>query len=745
MEEELFQFAQEAETTTSFQLYGTWKVLSVEDDQNYQASLMHTLNGYYIKGRPIQMLTADNAVQAAEIIASTPDLAVALLDVVMEDDEAGLRLVNTIRQVLGNDTLRVILLTGQPGMAPFVDVMQQYDIDEYWQKTEISSDKIRSVVAANIRTWHAYCELENARKSLSLVVEASRELSRLGDVNSYANLLLQKVREILDASVGGIICAQEDTHQATEQYKVISCSGSFTTIAGNQLKTLGDIPDNYLGGLTSLIKQCQMQRRHQFLDKLSVLFFATDKAEGESNFIMVVESLRPLSAYHINLLQVFSENVSNGFNNILLCNRLSELAYYDSDLKIPNRAWLLRFIDSLTEQERQDAVLLAFTIRDYHDLVLSISGESFSSVLYQFYLALSRVVASDRHIARVNDDCFTVMLSRSDLQDRRLISELDHFKIMADRIQLHIEVNSVLMELSLLENSNAQEVFHLLSSTIQYGRKTGAQFIEYSPEMRGNIVARHQLLQGLNEAIDSGELLLVFQPKVRLRDLAVCGFEALLRWRKANGDLVPPGAFIPVAEMSGLINKVDHHVYELTLVALKQLIDAGIALPVSFNVTVSDLEDDAFVDEMLSFAIESPSQAKLLEIEITESQAMDDYQRVAPVLKQLMGCGIGVNIDDFGTGYSSLKHITELGATHLKIDRAFIDAMMKNSAGEDVVEVIIKLGQRFNFTVIAEGVETEAQRKKLLQLGCEIAQGYLFAKPMELSSLLTWLKDKTFA
>ncbi|MCH1918633.1 EAL domain-containing protein [Shewanella sp. A3A] len=744
MDDELFIFAPEvAAKNGDAESSRAWHVLSVEDDANYQASLVNILEGYVVKQQPIHMHTAGSAAHAAEVIAATPELSVVLLDVVMEDDDAGLRLVDTIRHVIGNSTLRVILLTGQAGMAPFTDVMQRYDIDEYWQKTDLTADKIRSVVAAHIRTWSAYHELEQARKGLTMVVEASRELSRLSDIKEYANLLLAKVSRIIDASIGGIICAQHAAAVHPSEYNVVSHSGIFSELCQTSVQTLGQLPAPYCERLKPLIARCHQLKQHQFDGNFSVLYFTADKVDDASNFMMVVESQTPLSDYHINLLKVFSENVSNGFNNILLCNRLSELAYYDAELHIPNRAWMQRFINNLSQDERQNALVLAITIRDYYDLVLSIPTASFAEVLSQFYQAIGKAMPTERYIARVNDDCFAVVLHKTDLLQPHALAELDHVEISADRMQLHIEVNTVLMDLALLKGEDADSIIHLLSSTVQHGRKSHHHYTEYTNEFRADILARHKLLQGLNCAIDEQQLVLVLQPKVRLSDESVVGFEALLRWKLPSGEVVSPGAFIPIAEMSGLINKVDNHVFHLTLAALEQLEQQQIHLPVSFNVTVSDLENDSFVDEILQFALSASPLAKLLEIEITESQAMEDYQRIKPILKQLMSCGVGVSIDDFGTGYSSLKHIAELGATHLKIDQTFVAAMMQNEAGNDVVDIIIRLGHRFNFTVVAEGVETMAQRERLQQLGCQVGQGYLFAKPMELPQLLQWLTDKS--
>lgn len=129
----------------------------------------------------------------------------------------------------------------------------------------------------------------------------------------------------------------------------------------------------------------------------------------------------------------------------------------------------------------------------------------------------------------------------------------------------------------------------------------------------------------------------------------------------------------------------------------------------------------------------------MLALEITESQTVADYEQVNPILSKLIKLGLSVSIDDFGTGYSSLAHLTNLAATDLKIDRSFVDAMQNGSNGEHVVEMIIKLGKRFGFDIIAEGIETEQQRNMLIEKGCMFGQGYLLARPMPLQQVMSWL------
>jgi len=155
------------------------------------------------------------------------------------------------------------------------------------------------------------------------------------------------------------------------------------------------------------------------------------------------------------------------------------------------------------------------------------------------------------------------------------------------------------------------------------------------------------------------------------------------------------------------------------------------------------LLDSTYIDKLLNLSQLNQVPSDLLDIEITETMAMEHYERINPILRLLINLGYHVSIDDFGTGYSSLSHITRLAATHLKIDRSFVDAMTTHQEGEQITDVIMQLGKRFNFSVIAEGIETEQQHQMLLAKDCEYGQGYYFAKPMTLADVLVWLETQS--
>ncbi|WP_084429078.1 EAL domain-containing protein [Aliagarivorans marinus] len=742
MQESLFNFAPEAALEESFQASRAWKVLSIEDNISYQDTLVHSLSDLSVSDLPIQFLRANSSKSAIEILTEEHDISVILLDVVMEQDDAGLRLVDTIRDVMGNNEVRIILLTGQPGMAPLVDVMQRYDIDEYWNKADLEVDKLRTTVASHIRTWHAYHELERARHGLNLLVDASRHLSRLSELKEFSKQLLEEIAALIGVSKGGIICARNTSGADGMDYHLIACSGSFSELQpARGIKQIKQLPEAVSERIWPSMQRAIELQTHQFEDNLTVLYFDADIAEL-SSFVVIVESNENLTDYHINLLQAFSENINNGFNNILLCDRLTELAYYDADLKIPNRAWLTRFLDNLHQRDQQAAVIYAVRLKNFTELQLSADSDFIDEFLKQFFLKLRVRFALYKVIARISDDCFAIVLNREDMPRPELQRNINTFRVMTEDIQLHVETQVALLQLSKVEETEGRELIRMLESALIFSDKEQQQYVEYKPQFREEISHRHRLLQKLNGALGTDQLFLVFQPKLSLEDDSVVGFEALLRWHLPDGSFVSPGEFVPVAESYGLINQLDYEVLKMTLEAIKVMRANDVYLPVSFNVTCADLLDSRFMTRLLEALDNQEVPAAMLEVELTESQAMEDYKLVNSELQKLIELGVGVNIDDFGTGYSSLQHVTNLAATHLKIDRAFVDAMSEDSSGEHVVDMVLKLGERFNFKVVAEGIETVEQCNQLQVKGCAIGQGYLFAKPMPLSDLFTWLSDR---
>ncbi len=735
MSHDAFVFSDDESNISPQQAHVRWKILSVEDDPVYQASLLHGLSGLQFRGQDVEVLTASSAVQAAEILAEHDDIAVMLLDVVMEQDDAGLRLVSSVREVLGNSSIRIVLLTGQPGVAPETDVMRQYDIDEYWNKADLNREKLHSVVGSHLRTWHYMMELSRAQRGLQLILDASRNLHSQQELGALTQAVLTNISLIIGAGVGGIVCMGQFRERSLEAAQVIASSGHYSNIPDIAVSDLEP------AGRLETLRTASSSQSHQFRNDHSVLYFETHAIDG-AEYLVLIDGLFDLTEAHINLLRVFSENIRSGFANVALLNRVSRLAYFDDFLGIRNRNGLLRELGTLNEKERREGVLLLARIKNFQDAMVTF-GESYcESLLQAAAAALQQQLPGCSCFATCSTDSFAMIFNHSTQPDEARLLQVCEQVLMLSGVQHHIQLIFCKLELNLLEDSSPQEILHLAEITLSVGSGYNLNLIGYTPGYREKITSSHLLLLELQQALQNNELFIMLQPKVELLSQKPVGFEALVRWQKRDGNFIPPDVFIPLAETSGLIGSLDLHVLRSTFSAVQQLKAAGFNLPVSFNATVSDLKNRDYIQEIFNAIEGGQVNPQLLEIEVTESQAMADYRHFDKILRQFMDAGMGVSIDDFGTGYSSLSHITRLAATTLKIDRSFINGIENSEEDRHAVEMVAKIGQRFGYHIVAEGVETEAQNQWLQEVGCRIGQGYFFARPMTIDDAIAWLKSR---
>lgn len=232
------------------------------------------------------------------------------------------------------------------------------------------------------------------------------------------------------------------------------------------------------------------------------------------------------------------------------------------------------------------------------------------------------------------------------------------------------------------------------------------------------------------EGLRNDEFILYYQPKSSLLTNRIVGAEALARWPRPDGSLVPPGVFIPVAERSTLIK-------DLTLQLLPKLIDDVTAkrmsedLCVSFNVTARDLEDSILTKRILDAIVHGlPSSA--VELEITETQALQGGERMLANVQELAEAGVGLSMDDYGTGYSSMDTLSQWPFTSIKLDQGIVGRMLNSPKNATIVRSSIRLGHELGLNVIAEGVEAPEQHDFLVEAGCRVAQGYLVSRPLPL-------------
>ncbi|MEW5885174.1 MAG: EAL domain-containing protein, partial [Pseudomonadota bacterium] len=270
------------------------------------------------------------------------------------------------------------------------------------------------------------------------------------------------------------------------------------------------------------------------------------------------------------------------------------------------------------------------------------------------------------------------------------------------------------------------------------GGKNRAQM--FDAEQDQALRQRNLTLERLKLALQRGEFVLHYQPKVHLRSGAVLGVEALVRWQHPERGLLPPGVFLPALEGQGLMVELGHWVIDAALAQIECWRAAGLHLPVSVNVDALQLAQSDFVARLQAALDRHPSVPPSdLEIEILETSALGDLRQVCALLRACQDLGVQASLDDFGTGYSSLTHFKHLPVQTIKIDQSFVRDLLDNADNVPILRSVLDLAAAFGRLAIAEGVETLAHGELLLRLGCEHGQGYAIAKPMPARQVRDWV------
>ncbi|OYW36366.1 MAG: hypothetical protein B7Z35_12920 [Hydrogenophilales bacterium 12-61-10] len=348
---------------------------------------------------------------------------------------------------------------------------------------------------------------------------------------------------------------------------------------------------------------------------------------------------------------------------------------------------------------------------------------------------LDEQLRADDFVARLGGDEFAIVLTHPPASRaasrvvRKLLKALaEPFKLEHRRYAIGASIGiSVYPDDGLDANTLLRQADLAMYQAKQ--RRSGFEY--FSDEL--NTVAQQQLSleNGLRQALDHGELALAYQPKLDLASGRIVGLEVLARWLPRSGGMIEPSRFIPVAEETGLILPLGRWVARA---ACEQWIiwrNAGLnPPPVAINLSPRQFSDEHLIDDIDAILADTGMAAEYLQLEVTETAAMDNPQRTFDMLDALRQRGFHVYIDDFGTGHSNLAQLKLMPIDALKIDKSFIDDVLVDSDGAEIVHAIIRLSHALNMRVVAEGVETVEQVAFLKKQGCDEIQGYVVAKPL---------------
>ncbi len=296
------------------------------------------------------------------------------------------------------------------------------------------------------------------------------------------------------------------------------------------------------------------------------------------------------------------------------------------------------------------------------------------------------------------------------------------------------------------KDSDPYAIFNKLSMTFDmFKRSYNKNVIYYSEEMQRQVLAEDALYREIEPAIKNNEFLVYYQPKVDMNTRQLIGAEALIRWNH-NGEIVLPAKFIPACEQKGIVQRLDFFVLENVCKNISEWIGKGLrAVPISVNFSKYHFVDASIAEKINAVAEKYNTPRELIEIEFTETAYLDDSEWLISSINKLHGFGIASSMDDFGTGYSSLSMLQDMSFDTLKLDRSFLKENMYNDERSvAVIGSIIKMAKALNMTIVSEGIETEKELEYMRSMDCDMAQGFLFDKPLEEKEFEKRLKQEFY-
>ncbi len=429
--------------------------------------------------------------------------------------------------------------------------------------------------------------------------------------------------------------------------------------------------------------------------------------------------------------------------------RMQKTAYTDYLTCLPNRLGYSEFIEAeLAEMKQGETIAILDMDIDNFKLINESYGHSYGDdTLREVGRRLTRLVLErGAYLARIGGDEFAIVLkdfeAREELeaQIQQIINYIkEPYRIGEREFLLTVSVGVVVAP---IDGLNCQVLTRNMDAAKFFAKTNGRDmYMFYNDSLSKTISDKLELQSEIRKAIDDKAFEVYFQPQIDLASEEIIGFEALVRWNHPERGVILPSEFIPVAEESGLIVQLGEFVLRESCKKLKKWQDAGYTSQIlAVNLSARQFKDRDFMEKVINIIKETEINPRQLELEITESMALDDLEYAIKTLRKLKELGVTFALDDFGTGYSSLSYLKRLPVNQLKIDKSFMDRVLEDHSDRKIVETIIALAQALDLIVIAEGVESAEQADFLKSVSCNKAQGYLYSKPVREADLHEFLR-----
>lgn len=569
-------------------------------------------------------------------------------------------------------------------------------------------------------------------------------MSRTKDVNSAINLLLNKVRVQFDCTQ---ICIFEYVSESPDFAMTYFCSNDRME-ANEQEKEeffhyLGEHEFTFSeSGVYSRTELTEADKKEAILKKLGVkallqcAIFENDNLKGCIS-VHDYEKLRNWSDYELDSFLTITKIISSYLLKLRASERASRQLYilknFDALTGLPTLHKLKKDARNIVNSAKSKCAIIYSDITKFKYLNNTLGYETGDRILCDFASIIASGNTNGEGIARISDDNFAVCLAYQNEAD--IIAYIQNIYDKFNQIQKAKYPGTKFIVASGIAYINPEEDITVAIDNANIARKTiksasHSTYCFFDINMQLNLQREAEINNTMEQALKDREFVVYLQPKVNLHDNSLVGAEALVRWIR-DGIIIMPGDFIPIFENNGFVVNLDFFVYEEVCKILKEWMKQGKKLvPISINVSRVHLHDEKFVDNIKSLVDSYGIPYNLLELELTESIFLSNTEAALTAMRQLRSLGFGVSIDDFGAGYSSLNLLKDMATDVIKLDKEFFGHDNMQREEQIIVSSIISMAKQLNMKVLSEGVETQNQSDFLRSVRCDMAQGYLYSRPI---------------
>lgn len=710
---------------------GYWNLLVVDDDEEIHSITKLALADLVLDNKKLRFHHAYSGKQAMELLSLLGnEVAIVLLDVVMETDDAGLEVARALRNDLQLHEPRIVLRTGQPGYAPEDSVIKQYDINDYKTKTELTRSRLITTIISSLRSYQQLRKISRSREALEKIVQVTPLIMEKRNQGDFCDAVIEQISQLLSIAPKGMVLVTGSKGDILPQHvSILGAKGAFESLINSNLALIAD------HNVSEAVLDSLNKKQHSIFANCVVLYLAS----GSHQLAIYIELQQSLDISMLPLVDVLLSSIAVGFENVSLLNRLEVAAYKDWLTNLSNRNEFISILNQVSIHQK-DQVVAFVDIKHFSDINDGLGQEVGNQLLLDVGRRLVNEFGGDEvTLGRIDADVFGLLGEESRINPT-VINRL-FFKPFI--VGEHILPVSVQIGLSNIRDQSISSMDVLKRANIALNaakKHVSENYMYFCESMEEETAHRLSIIRQLRADFAEKRLVLWYQPQIELKTGTLVGVEALIRWPTRDGSFIPPDQFIPLAEYSGLIIDIGDWVLLEACSKLRELNKLGYnACRMAVNISMPQFRNHFFVSSLKEVVTEQEINPACLELEITESILMDEPELVLDSLAVLKKFGVKIAIDDFGTGFSSMSYLNKLPIDRLKIDREFVSQYQTGKSAA-IAENIVILGKKLGLQTVAEGVETAEQANYLAELGCDDAQGYLYAKPMPYQELVSFLQ-----